>query len=114
MTRPSKSQLERGLSLALCLLAPHEPPDSRAVSNEFVALAALHIGDASDGVMKIIDDALRSSRRARITRVLTPRKRRAARREKPSLDPLRNNPIVGFMSNEQAERILAEMRTENS
>lgn len=25
-------------------------------------------------------------------------------------DPLRNNPVVGFMSEEQAERILAEMR----
>ncbi len=27
-------------------------------------------------------------------------------------DPLRNNPVVGFMSEAQAERILAEMREE--
>lgn len=27
-------------------------------------------------------------------------------------DPLRDNPVVGFMSEEQAERILAEMRGE--
>ena len=29
-------------------------------------------------------------------------------------DPLRNNPVVGFMSEAQAERILEEMRNENS
>ena len=28
------------------------------------------------------------------------------------VDPLRGNPVVGFMSEEQAERILAEMRGE--
>ena len=29
-------------------------------------------------------------------------------------DPLRNNPVVGWMSEAQAERILAEMREEES
>jgi hypothetical protein len=33
---------------------------------------------------------------------------------KPGGDPLRNNPVVGFMSEAQAESILDEMRNERS
>jgi hypothetical protein len=55
---PTVEQLRRGLSLALKMLEPHEPPDSRAVSDEFVALAVLESGDASDVVMAVIDAAL--------------------------------------------------------
>lgn len=36
----------------------------------------------------------------------------AQRNSRPKRDPLRNNPVVGFMREEQAERILAEMREE--
>lgn len=38
----------------------------------------------------------------------------ARKRHEPKRDPLRNNPIVGGMSDAQAERILAEMREEES
>lgn len=51
-------RLRRGLSVALNMLEPNEPPDSRAVSDEFVALYALSIGDSSDKVMAVIDAAL--------------------------------------------------------
>lgn len=50
-------RLEAGLRLAVRLLTPHEPSDSRAVSNEFVALAALSSGDTSDDVMTVIEAA---------------------------------------------------------
>lgn len=55
---PNIKQLRRGLSLALRMLEPHEPPHSCAVSDEFVALAALECGDASEAVMAVIDAAL--------------------------------------------------------
>lgn len=58
MTKPTPDQLERALTLAVNMLAPHEPPDSRAVSNEFVAVASVSAGDASGDVMKVIDNAL--------------------------------------------------------
>lgn len=38
------ARLREALGLALMWLEPHEPPDSRAVSNEFVAMAAIHAG----------------------------------------------------------------------
>lgn len=50
--------LKLGLDLAIAMLAPHEPPDSRAVSDEFVALAALSTGDDCIAVMQIINDGI--------------------------------------------------------
>ncbi|WP_156433895.1 hypothetical protein [Bradyrhizobium retamae] len=47
--------LKRALVLAVDMLAANEPGDSRAVSNEFVALAAVSTGDTSPEVMAIID-----------------------------------------------------------
>lgn len=55
------SRLERALNLALEILGKFEPGDSRAVSNEFVAMAAVSAGHEDTGVMSIIDDALRAS-----------------------------------------------------
>ena len=50
--------LAPALHLATCMLANFEPGDSRAVSNEFVALACVDIGDVRPEVMKVINDAL--------------------------------------------------------
>lgn len=49
--------LMAALSLALAMLEKHELPDSRAVSDEFVAIAAVHNGDASDDVMAVIHNS---------------------------------------------------------
>ncbi len=50
------------LRLALCvavnMLSMHEPPDSRACSDEFVALAAVSCGDTSPEVMAVIESAM--------------------------------------------------------
>lgn len=46
------------LSLAVAMLSHHEPPDSRAVSDEFVALACVDCGDATGDVMPTIRRAL--------------------------------------------------------
>lgn len=56
--------LEAALSLAVCMLAPYEPGDSRAVSDEFVTLAAIDCGlpDTEGAYAKIISDALDSIR----------------------------------------------------
>lgn len=54
--------VQRGLTLAVNMLSAHEPPDSRAVSDEFVALAALSIGDDSEAVMKVIEAALEKTK----------------------------------------------------
>lgn len=51
-------QLKSALKLANLMLFVHEPPDSRAVSNEFVALAAVECDEVNDEVMHIIDMAL--------------------------------------------------------
>jgi len=48
----------RAFELAMTLLELHEPKDSRAVSDEFVAIAAAYSGDYSPEVMKVIDTAL--------------------------------------------------------
>lgn len=58
--RPDYEQLQAGLNLAVAMLAPYEPPDSRAVSDEFVALAALSVGHADKRVMDVIRSALSS------------------------------------------------------
>lgn len=57
--QPSYNNLQTALRLAVQLLEPYEPGDSRAVSDEFVALAALVSGDDCIAVMQIINDALR-------------------------------------------------------
>jgi len=51
---PTPIDVKAALRLALHMLVQHEPPDSRAVSDEFVALAAVDCGDASPGVMAVI------------------------------------------------------------
>lgn len=48
---------KRALNLALDLLIKHEPGDSRAVSNEFVALASVLAGNDDKKAWDIIDDA---------------------------------------------------------
>jgi hypothetical protein len=53
------SNLLKGLRLAIVRLACMEPGDSRAVSSEFVALAALSSGDQSPAVMDVIERSLR-------------------------------------------------------
>lgn len=55
---PTYEQMKKALTLALAMLQPHEPPDSRMVSNEFVALAAMATGQCNDTVMAIIDKGL--------------------------------------------------------
>lgn len=60
---PTKKELQDALTLAVALLAPYEPPDSRAVSNEFVALAELSCGNATLEAMAIIRAALTSTTR---------------------------------------------------
>ncbi len=47
----------KALDLALCYLGKFEPGDSRAVSNEFVAMAAIATGDFNDDCIAIVDAA---------------------------------------------------------
>jgi hypothetical protein len=56
--KPGVEDYQKALALALKMLAPHEPPDSRNVSEEFVALACIQNQQCSDNVMLIIDRAL--------------------------------------------------------
>ena len=56
MTR--EERLGRALDLALAMLIKHEPGDSRAVSNEFVALATVAAGIDNDSSWAVIDTAL--------------------------------------------------------
>jgi hypothetical protein len=58
VVEPTPAQVKRALSLAVSLLSKYEPPDSRAVSDEFVALACVDCGDVSGKVMDIIESAL--------------------------------------------------------
>lgn len=55
---PTKADLSIALELAVGMLAPYEPGDSRAVSNEFVALACVVSGDACEKVMSCIKTGL--------------------------------------------------------
>lgn len=63
MTTATREQLKKALTLAVNMLAHYEPGDSRAVSNEFVALAAVQCDLVDDAVMKVIEDALENSAR---------------------------------------------------
>lgn len=56
--RAQVAQVQEALELAVNIIMASEPGDSRAVSNEAVALAAVSCGDTSDPVMKVIRDAL--------------------------------------------------------
>lgn len=50
--------IQKALRLAVNKLSIYEPPDSRACSDEFVALAAVDAGDTCPLVMAVIDAAL--------------------------------------------------------
>ena len=62
MTEPTREQLKMALSLAVNMLSAHEPPDSRAASDEFVALACVDCGDVTGLVMPVIEAALAKSK----------------------------------------------------
>jgi len=54
------AELSGALELALAILIKLEPPDSRAVSDHFVAMAAIHAGGdiVSDAARQIVKDML--------------------------------------------------------
>lgn len=56
--RPTREQLLKALRVALALAAPHEPGDSRMVSDEFVACSTVAAGQADAASMAVIDAAL--------------------------------------------------------
>lgn len=58
------SALQRALNLALVYMSRFEPGDSRAVSDEFVAMAAVSIGNTSPEVIAVIDAALAAAESA--------------------------------------------------
>lgn len=60
------AELEAALNLAVCMLAPYEPGDSRAVSDKFVALAAISCDqpDEDGECMRIITESLSRLRAA--------------------------------------------------
>jgi len=58
VTEPTTKQLKIALRVAVNMLSLYEPPDSRATSDEFVALASVACGDASSNVMEVLDAKL--------------------------------------------------------
>lgn len=52
-------ELEQALNLALCMLERHEPGDSRAISNEFVALACVDANKGDEASNAVIEAALK-------------------------------------------------------
>lgn len=60
--KPTREQLEKALNVATNMLIKHEPSDSRAVSNEFVAIAAVQSNQVDDNVMQVLDTALAASK----------------------------------------------------
>ncbi len=58
------AELTGALELALALLIKLEPPDSRAVSDHFVAMAAIHAGGdiVNDAARQIVKDMLEKIR----------------------------------------------------
>lgn len=54
MKAPTYNELQTALKLAVAMLAHTEPGDSRAVSDEFVALCSVSCGDSSGEVMPVI------------------------------------------------------------
>lgn len=59
---PPPQPVKEALDLAVNIIMAGEPGDSRAVSDEAVALAAVACGDTSDAVMKVIRASLALSR----------------------------------------------------
>lgn len=57
--KPTYEQLTIALKLAVQMLSEYEPGDSRAVSNEFVALAAVECNLVDNTVMQVINQALK-------------------------------------------------------
>lgn len=57
--KASYDQLYMALSLAVDMLSKNEPGDSRAVSDEFVAIAAVQCGLVDEAVMNVIINALK-------------------------------------------------------
>lgn len=57
LMKPTYEELKLAFDLAVCMIMKNEPPDSRAVSNEAVALCALSCGDNSKEVMNVIEAA---------------------------------------------------------
>ena len=63
------ANLESALNLALCYLSNFEPPDSRAVSDEFVAMAAIHMDggvDHNNLCMPIIEAGIEAVKRQNV------------------------------------------------
>lgn len=56
MTREEK--LQKALDVAVNMLSIYEPPDSRAVSGIFVALASVATGNENQECLDLIDEAL--------------------------------------------------------
>lgn len=63
ITCSREKQLLRALNLALCMLLPHEVPDSRGVSDEYVALATVEAGIDNDASWHVIEAALEAARK---------------------------------------------------
>jgi len=61
---PAPDGWRKALDLAVAMLAPYEPGDSRAVSDEFVALASIVADCANDDTWRVIDAALSRIRAA--------------------------------------------------
>lgn len=61
LTEDRAARLKSALGLALLYLETFEPRDSRAVSNEFVAMAAVEAGVEDDKCMKIIEGAYQTA-----------------------------------------------------
>ena len=59
---PRVSQLEAALELALLILEAREPQDSRAVSDEFVAMAAVLAECANESALTLIEEGLKIPR----------------------------------------------------
>lgn len=75
MSRARPSDLQLALDLALAWLVRYEPSDSRAVSNEFVAMAAIACGqnDNLDECRRIIRTALaEDAERQRVAELAVP------------------------------------------
>lgn len=51
-------QTHAALTLALKMLMKHEPNDSRLVSEEFVAMAAIQTGQCNARIMAVIEKGL--------------------------------------------------------
>lgn len=90
--------LKEALDLAVNLIMESEPSDSRAVSNEAVALAAVACGDTSDAVMKIIRAALSRQDAPQGAPVI------AEPANKPAIDPKKIKAIDHFLADGERDK----------